>query len=204
MGVSCAVRQAMRIARLTNLRGIVRSSEDELGRPVVSRADVRDVRLVLHQNLCTSEVAELEDASARVEEQILRLDVAMADTLGMDVCQSSEKLLDVQLDLENWHRRLHLVEEPRGAVNSLWHKLLYQVEVYLIFLLVCQRQLRSEGGRWREGPSYAFAVRIVECLELDNVRVADDPHDLKLTVLPESAHPTRPPFRAAHTLNLLS
>lgn len=58
--------------------------------------------------------------------------------------------------------------------------------------------------RWgREDPSYAFAVRIVEGLELDDIRVAHDAHNLKLTVLPRSAHPTHLEFQAATYLEPL-
>jgi hypothetical protein len=32
--------------------------------------------------------------------------------------------------------------------------------------------------------TYALAIRVVECLELDNIGVTNDAHDLKLTVLP--------------------
>lgn len=63
------------------------------------------------------------------------LDVSVADALGMDVGEGPEKLVDVQLDLENWHSGLHLVEKSRGSVDGLGDEFLHQVEIYLIFLL---------------------------------------------------------------------
>jgi hypothetical protein len=38
-----------------------------------------------------------------------------------------------------------------------------------------------------EGKTHSFAIRVVECLQLDDVWVADDAHNLQLTVLIKSA-----------------
>lgn len=86
----------------------------------------------------------------------------MADTLRVDVGESTEELVDVELDFENRHRCLHLVEESRGAVDRFRDELLDKVQVNLIPLL---------------------AVGVVKRLQLDNVGVANDAHDLQLTVL---------------------
>src|SRR5213076_806939 len=98
---------------LTYLRRVVGGTEYEFGCSIVSGADVGYVGLILNQNLCASEVAELENARVGVEEKVLRLNVTMADSLRMDIGQCPEELVDVEFDLENWHRRLHLVEESR-------------------------------------------------------------------------------------------
>ncbi len=58
----------------------------------------------------------------------------MANPLGVDVGQRAEKLVDVDLDFQDRHRGLHLVEETRGTVNGLWDKFEYQVQVDLVFL----------------------------------------------------------------------
>lgn len=94
---------APQVAVLTDLCCVVSRAEDELRRPVVPRADVRDVGLILHQNLGAAEVAQLEYASGRVKKQVLRLDVAVANALRVNVGQRSEKLVDVQLNLEDGH-----------------------------------------------------------------------------------------------------
>lgn len=52
----------------------------------------------------------------------------------MDVGQGSEELVNVELDLENGHGRLHLVEEPRCSVDGLGDKLLNKVEINFVFL----------------------------------------------------------------------
>lgn len=120
----------------TNLGRVVGGTEYEFGCAIISRTDVGDVGLILHQNLCATEVAQLENTRVGVKEQVLGLDIAMADALGVDIGQGSEKLVDEQLDLENWHGSLHLVEEARRTIDRFRHKLLYQVQVDLIFLLV--------------------------------------------------------------------
>jgi hypothetical protein len=64
----------------------------------------------------------------------------MADALGVNVCESAEELVDVKLDFEDWHGRLHLVEISRGPVDRLRDVFLYEVEVDFILLpQPCQR-----------------------------------------------------------------
>ena len=72
----------------------------------------------------------------------------------MDIGKGSEELVDVKLHFEDGHGRLHLVEEPRSAVDSLWDKLLNQVQVHFILLQWLSVQKRVEmpprdwGGSW--------------------------------------------------------
>ena len=75
---------------LTNLGGIIRRAEDQLRRTIVPRANIRDIRLILNEDFGTPEIAKLEDTSVRIEQEILRLDIAMADTLRVDVCKRAE------------------------------------------------------------------------------------------------------------------
>lgn len=42
---------------------------------------------MFNENLGAAKVAEFQDARAGVEEQVLGLDVAMADTLRVNVCE---------------------------------------------------------------------------------------------------------------------
>lgn len=65
----------------TNLSSVVGGAEDKLRGSIVSRADVRDIGLVLHENLCASEIAELQYTAGWIQEQILGLDVSMAYAL---------------------------------------------------------------------------------------------------------------------------
>mmetsp|Transcript_30501 Transcript_30501/g.79201 ORF Transcript_30501/g.79201 Transcript_30501/m.79201 type:complete len:203 (-) Transcript_30501:740-1348(-) len=68
-----------------NAARVVRRSENELRRAVVARANVRDVGLALDQDLRRAEIAKLEHVRLRMYEQVLRLDVAMADAKRVDV-----------------------------------------------------------------------------------------------------------------------
>jgi hypothetical protein len=118
----------------TNLGGVVRCAEDQLGCAVVSGADVRHIGLVLYEDLCAAEIAKLEDTGCRVQKQVLRLDVSVADPLRVDVGEGAEKLVDVELDLKDRHDRLHLVEVARSAVDSLGDELEHEVQVDLVLL----------------------------------------------------------------------
>jgi hypothetical protein len=118
----------------TNLGGVVCGSENQLRSPVVTRANVRDIGLILDQNLGASEIAQLQHTSRRIKEQILGLDIPVADSLGVDVCERPEKLVDVELDFEDRHDSLHLVEVARGAVDSLGNEFEDEVEVDFVLL----------------------------------------------------------------------
>ena len=127
-----------------NFCGVVRRAEDQLWCSVVSGADVRHVWLILHQDLGTAKVAELENTGSWVQQKVLWLDISVADALRMDVGESAEELVNVQLDLEDWHGRLHLVEVPRCAVDGLWNEFLDQVEVYLILLVLVSEYVKVQ------------------------------------------------------------
>jgi len=118
----------------TNFGCVVGRTKYELRRTVVSRADVRNVWLILYQYLGTAEIAKLEDTTSGVEQQILGLDVSVADTLRVDVGERAEQLIDVKLDLENGHGGLHLVEVARCAVDGFRDEFENEVKVDLIFL----------------------------------------------------------------------
>lgn len=119
---------------LTDLGGVVSGPENKFRGAVITGADVGNIGLIFDQNLGTPEVAKLENPRCRVEKQVLRLNVSVADALGVNVSQGAEKLVNVQLDLEDGHGRLHLVEESRSSVHRLRNEFLNQVEVDLIFL----------------------------------------------------------------------
>lgn len=62
------------------------------------------------------------------------LDVAVTDALRVDVCEGTEELVYVQLDLESRHNGLHLVEIAGSAVDGLGHVFEDEVEVDFVFL----------------------------------------------------------------------
>lgn len=155
-------------------------TENKFWSAVVSRADVRNVGLVFHQNLRAAEVTELQDARSGVQKQILRLDVSVADTLRVNVGKRTEELVDVELDLEDWHRGLELVKVSRSPVYSLGDKFEHQVEIDLIFLRGDQSCLNPH---FVIGVANPVSVGVVECLELHNVGMADNAHNLQFSIL---------------------
>mmetsp|Transcript_21786 Transcript_21786/g.72168 ORF Transcript_21786/g.72168 Transcript_21786/m.72168 type:complete len:291 (-) Transcript_21786:470-1342(-) len=64
---------------------VVGGAKDELRRAVVARADVRDVWLSAHEHLCAPKVNQLEPPPRRVDQEVVGLEVAVADPQAMDV-----------------------------------------------------------------------------------------------------------------------
>ena len=58
----------------------------------------------------------------------------MTDSLRMYIRQGAKKLIDVDLDLQDRHGGLHLVEESGRAVHGLRHEFENQVQVDLVLL----------------------------------------------------------------------
>ena len=55
--------------------------------PVISGADVRDIGLPAHKMFGAAKVTELENPAVWVEEQVLRFDIAVADSVRVDIGQ---------------------------------------------------------------------------------------------------------------------
>lgn len=70
----------------------------------------------------------------------------MTDALRMDIGEGAKELVGVDLNLEDWHGGLHLVEEARGAIYRLRYKLKDEVEVYFLFLRPVSAVLSSCQG----------------------------------------------------------
>jgi hypothetical protein len=131
----------------TNLCCVVGCTKDQLGRPVITRANVRNVGLIFDQNLGRTEIAKLENTTVGVQKQVLGLNITMADTLGVNVCQRPEQLVDVQLHFQHGHGRLELVEVTGCAVDGLWDILEDEVEVDFIFLFGGGKSAGGTGGQ---------------------------------------------------------
>ena len=177
---------------LTNFCGVVRGTEDEFGCPIIPGADIRHVGLVLHQYLGATEIAEFQDARVGVEEEVLGLDVSVADALRMDVGEGAEQLVDIQLHLEGRHRGLHLVEKARRSIDCLGNEFLHEVEVDFVFLSIPGPSLvrgddRRRGRNSRRpfvvAGTHPLSIRVVEGFQLNDVRMSNNPHDLQFAVL---------------------
>jgi hypothetical protein len=89
---------------------------------------------VLDQDLCASEVNELKNSAGWIQKQVLGLDISVTDSLGVDVCEGAEELVDVELDLQHWHCRLHLVEVARCSVDGFRNVFKNKVQVDFVSL----------------------------------------------------------------------
>ena len=64
---------------------VVRVSKYQFWGSVVSGADIRYVRLSLHKLLGTTKIAELENVRLRITQNILRLDISVANSFGVNI-----------------------------------------------------------------------------------------------------------------------
>jgi len=174
--------QRFRERFFTNLGGVVGRAEDELWCSVVSRADVRHIWLVLYEDLGAAEIAKLQNTGRRVQQEILGLDIPVADTLRVDVGEGAEELVDIELDFEYGHDGFHLVEVARRAVDGLGNEFEHEIEVDFILLWLTRLAARYAGGG-AIADTYPLAVVVEEGLELHDVGVPDDAHDLQFSVL---------------------
>lgn len=119
---------------LTNLGCVVGCAKNQFWRAVVSGANIRDIGLVLDEDLGTAKIAQFKNPTVGVEQEVLGLNVTVANALRVDVGQRSEELVSIQLDFQDGHGGLHLVEESRRSVNSFRDKFLDKVEIDFVFL----------------------------------------------------------------------
>ena len=82
-------------SEITDFGRVVSCAEDQLGRTVVTGANVGNIGLILHEDLSRPKVAKFQDAAVRVKKKILRFDVTVTNALRVNVCQGAEELVDV-------------------------------------------------------------------------------------------------------------
>jgi hypothetical protein len=80
----------------------MRSTKNQLRRPLLATAYVTDIGLAADQPFRAAEVADLEHVRLRVDQQVLRLDIAVADVLRVDLGQRAHHLPRVDFDEDDW------------------------------------------------------------------------------------------------------
>ena len=70
----------------------------------------------------------------RIHKQVLRFDVAMAVSEGMNVCKSPETLISVHLDKQARNWLLHFIVMFEYSVHCLWDIVHDNVQIDLILL----------------------------------------------------------------------
>ena len=112
-------------------------------------------------DLGTAKVAQLQLVCGCVDEQVLGLDIPMADPLLVDVVQGAAHLVHVQLHKHRGHALPALRIVLADAVHCLWHILQHQVLPDLVLLR-----------------GHVEAV-----LQAHHIGMAEHLHDLQLPVL---------------------
>lgn len=102
----------------TDCGRVIGCTKDQLWGAVVSRADVRHVWFAGNQHFCAAKITQLEDASSGVEQQVLRLDVSVADAKVVDICKGAEQLVCVEFNVEHWEWLLLLCVLPCHLVTA--------------------------------------------------------------------------------------
>lgn len=119
---------------LTNAGRIIRCAKNEFRSTIVPRADVANVGLAGHEDLCTTEIAKFEDTSLRVQEKILRFNVAVANADRVNIGERAEELIHIKLDLKNGHGLFKLYVVSTGAIDRLRDEFKNEIEVDFVFL----------------------------------------------------------------------
>ena len=63
----------------TNLCSVVCSTEDEFRGSVITGADIGDIRFPTNKVLSTPKITQLENPSLRIKQEVLGLDISMAN-----------------------------------------------------------------------------------------------------------------------------
>jgi hypothetical protein len=92
-----------------------------------------------------------------IKQQVLRLDVTVADAKCVDVGEGPAKLVHIQLDVENWYRLLGLLVLACDAVDGVGHKLHDEIEVKLLWL-------DSDAGASVNSGGSAVQATVAPCL----------------------------------------
>lgn len=112
--------------------GVLGGSEDQLGRAVVAGADVGHVRLSLHESLGRAEVADLERVRGRVDQDVLRLDVAVAYPDPLQVRDPAEHLVAVHLQQHVREDLLRLPVVPHQLAQRFRDVLHHQIQINIV------------------------------------------------------------------------
>jgi len=78
-----------------------------------------------------------------IYKQVLRLDIAMAVSKGVNVGKCAECLISVQFDQEHGHLLLHFIVVLQNSVHSLWNVLHNHIQIYFVLLPII-RDTRSK------------------------------------------------------------
>lgn len=100
------------------------------------RADVRDIGLSTLQLLGGSEITQHDSVQLGVNENVLRLDISVADLEVVNVGQRTQHLVGVDLGQHVRELVPDLVVVPQDFVQRVWNVVHYQVQVNVRFFFL--------------------------------------------------------------------
>ena len=107
-------------------------------------------------HLCAAKVNELEPQRRRVDEQVVGLQVSVADALRVNVLESLERLIEVDAHVINWKALPLLLEAERNGADGVGQKVHHEVQIRLVALApTVQREKPCEGA----GSGKGFAAQ---------------------------------------------
>ena len=112
-----------------NIGSIIRITEDKLRSPVISRTYVGNIWLSKDELLCTTEVTQLEHVGLHITENVLRLDISVTNTFGVNICNRSHQLVGVQLHNQVWYLLLHFEVLFHYSIGSVGNKVHDNVKI---------------------------------------------------------------------------
>ena len=83
-----------------------------------------------------AKITKLQNARGGIQEEILGLDVTMADAQVVSVHKGSEDLVHIQLDQDERHGLAIFGKVPGGPIDRLRNILQHQIEVHFILLRI--------------------------------------------------------------------
>ena len=118
----------------TNFRGVVGCSKDQLWCTVIAGTDVGNIGFILNKDLGGAKITKFQYTRGWVEEEVLRFDISVAYSLGVNVCQGAEQLVNVKFNLQHGHCSFQLVEISRRTIDRLGNIFENKIQVDLVFL----------------------------------------------------------------------
>lgn len=83
--------------------------------------------------LCAAQISQFQNSSFRIEKNIFRLDVTVADVLCVDVCQTPEELVHDQLGEDGWDHLLQGLHLAHVPAHGCGHELHDKAQVNFFF-----------------------------------------------------------------------
>ena len=92
-------------------------------RSTVSRTEVRNIVFSFDKLFCAAKISQFQNSRFRIEKNIFRLDIAVADVLRVDVGKTPEELVHDQLGEDGRDHLLHGLHLAHVPAHGCGHEL---------------------------------------------------------------------------------